>query len=154
MNRGTRSWVSFVGTVAAVSAAPLLVAIGTAALSRAETCPQPACTDVLAQESRWLTAITNGDTATIDAVLAPDFFHITSKGELFDRARELANVKEEQFTMNPSEEIVTIDGDVAVIHGINTLIGYGAVLARERFTDVFVNRNGDWIALSAQETAL
>jgi hypothetical protein len=106
------------------------------------------------QESRWLTAITSGDTATIDSILAPEFFHITSKGELLDREQELANVKQEAFTMNPSEEIVIVNGDVAVIHGINTLIQSREVLARERFTDVFLIRHDNWIALSAQETAL
>jgi hypothetical protein len=37
---------------------------------------------------------------------------------------------------------------------VNTLIDNGKVLARERFTDVFVLRSGTWVAISAQETAL
>jgi hypothetical protein len=40
--------------------------------------------------------------------------------------------------MNPSEQIVDIAGDTAVIHGVNTLLQDGKTLARERFTDVFV----------------
>ena len=56
--------------------------------------------------------------------------------------------------MNPSEQLVDIAGDTAVIHGVNTLIDGGKVLARERFTDVFVLQNGTWMALSAQETTL
>jgi hypothetical protein len=56
--------------------------------------------------------------------------------------------------MNPSEQLVDIAGDTAVIHGLNTLIDNGKVLARERFTDVFQLQNGTWIALSAQETTL
>jgi hypothetical protein len=55
--------------------------------------------------------------------------------------------------MNPSEQIVDIAGDTAVIHGVNTLLQDGKTLARERFTDVFVLQNGIWMAISAQETA-
>ena len=54
--------------------------------------------------------------------------------------------------MNPSEQLVDIAGDTAVIHGVNTLIDNGELLATERFTDVFVLQNGAWMALSAQET--
>jgi hypothetical protein len=56
--------------------------------------------------------------------------------------------------MNPSEQMIDIAGNTAVIHVVNTLIQDGNVLARERFTDVFVLQNGSWIALSAQETAI
>jgi hypothetical protein len=58
------------------------------------------------------------------------------------------------FTFNPSDQIVDIAGDAAVIHGINTLMQNGKVVDRERFTDVFVLQNGGWMALSAQETKL
>jgi hypothetical protein len=39
-----------------------------------------------------------------------------------------------------------------VIHGVNTILESGKVLAHERFTDVFVKQGGIWKALSAQET--
>ncbi|MFC9838506.1 DUF4440 domain-containing protein [Rhodococcus sp. NPDC127530] len=51
-------------------------------------------------------------------------------------------------------QTVDIVGDTAVIHGVNTLTESGTVLARERFTDVFIQQNGTWMALSAQETAI
>jgi hypothetical protein len=112
------------------------------------------CADVLAQERRWLTAITDGDRATVETILAPDFKHISSDGTLLDRAQEIAAVEKASFTMNPSDQLVDIAGDTAVIHGVNTLIDGAKVLARERFTDVFVSRNGAWTAISAQETTL
>jgi hypothetical protein len=55
--------------------------------------------------------------------------------------------------MNPSEQIVDIAGNTAVVHGVNTLMQGGQVIGVERFTDVFELRNGQWMALSAQETA-
>jgi hypothetical protein len=56
--------------------------------------------------------------------------------------------------MNPSEQTVDFAGDVAVVHGLNTLTESGKRLARERYTDVYVKRDGTWMALSAQETAI
>jgi Domain of unknown function (DUF4440) len=112
------------------------------------------CADVLAQERRWLTAITDGDRAAVESILAPSFKHISAEGELLDRATEIASLERVSFTMNPSEQFVDISGDTAVIHGVNTLIDDGKVLARERFTDVFHLQNGGWLALSAQETTL
>ncbi len=112
------------------------------------------CADVLAQERRWLTAITDGDRATVESILAPSFKHINSDGELLDRAQEIAAIDKVSFTMNPSDQLVDISGDTAVIHGVNTLIDDGKVIARERFTDVFALQSGQWLALSAQETTL
>jgi hypothetical protein len=43
--------------------------------------------------------------------------------------------------------MVDIAGDTAVIHGVNTLIQDGKVIARERFSDVFVLQNGNCVAL-------
>ena len=109
---------------------------------------------VLAQEARWLTAITAGDRDTIESILSPDFKHITSEGTLLGRDEEIASIVPVTFTMNATEQTVDIVGDTAVIHGVNTLTDSGNVLARERFTDVFVKQNGTWMALSAQETAI
>ena len=109
---------------------------------------------VLAQEARWLTAITAGDRDTIESILSPDFKHITSEGTLLGRDEEIASIVPVTFTMNATEQTVDIVGDTAVIHGVNTLTEAGNVLARERFTDVFVKQNGTWMALSAQETAI
>ena len=44
--------------------------------------------------------------------------------------------------MTPSEQIVDLAGDVAVVHGVNTL-NYGTgVTKKVRFTDVIVLQNG------------
>jgi hypothetical protein len=150
----------------AVALAAVPATVGTVApqaIARADSCSDAAanlplaldsgaCADVLAQERRWLTAITEGDRVTVESILAPSFKHINSDGELLDRAQEIATIEKVSFTMNPSEQFVDIAGDTAVIHGVNTLIDRGDVLARERFTDVFVLQNGTWLALSAQET--
>jgi hypothetical protein len=147
--------------LAAMPATVLIIA--PPSIARADSCSDAAsslplsldsgpCADVLAQERRWLTAITEGDRATVESILAPSFKHINSDGELLDRAQEIATIEKVSFTMNPSEQFVDIYGDTAVIHGVNTLVDNSEVIARERFTDVFVLQNGTWLAVSVQET--
>jgi hypothetical protein len=79
-----------------------------------------ACADVLAQERRWLTAITDGDRAGVESILGHGFKHINSDGKLLDRAAEVASIEKMPFTMNPSGQLVDVMGDTAVIHGVNT----------------------------------
>jgi Domain of unknown function (DUF4440) len=148
-----------------VAGLAIMAMIHPTALARADVCTEigaelpmsletAPCADVLAQETRWLKAITDGDVATVEHILDPGFKHINADGQFFDRAAELGSMESLPFTMNPSEQMVDIAGDTALIHGVNTLIEDGAVVAKERFTDVFVLRNGNWMALSAQETAI
>ena len=166
MSHQTRSRTATLAAVATLVVVPAGIAtIHSPAIAGADVCadawanaPLPIeagpCADVLAQETRWLTAITAGDVATVEQILGPNFKHVNADGQYFDRAQEIASMEKLPFTMNPSEQTVDIAGDTAVIHGVNTLIQDGKVLARERFTDVFVLQNGSWMALSAQETAI
>jgi hypothetical protein len=49
---------------------------------------------VLRQDQRWLNALMKGNRATIASLLAPEYKHITSSGELLDRDQELATANE------------------------------------------------------------
>lgn len=111
-----------------------------------------ACADVLTQEARWLKAITDGDRETVERILSPTYRHITSDGVLLDRYAEIASTTPLLLTMTPTEQIVDIAGDTAVIHGVNTLTNATGALERARFTDVFVLRDGTWMAFSAGST--
>jgi hypothetical protein len=51
------------------------------------------CADVLAQEARWLTAITAADVATVEQILGPNFKHVNADGQFFDRAAEVASME-------------------------------------------------------------
>ncbi|MCW2649054.1 MAG: hypothetical protein QOE41_1841 [Mycobacterium sp.] len=163
MSHRLRFWSWAVASVPAVVVILAgIVTIATPGRSAAETCRDTSsaaplrdntpCTDVLAREARWLTAITDGDKAAVDSILDANFEHITSQGILLNRAEELDSTVKQPFTMNPTEQTVDFTADAAVVHGVNTLTQAGTVVARERFTDVFVNEGGNWSALSAQET--
>jgi hypothetical protein len=154
------------GVAALIALAAVLVTIYLPPASRADTCaaaaagaplPTPVpdvtpCADVLGLEARWLTAITAGDRDTIASILSPNYKHITSSGRLIGRDQEIAETAKQPVTMTPTEQAVDLAGNLAVIHGLNTITQSGKVLNRERFTDVFINQNGGWMALSAQET--
>ena len=103
------------------------------------------------QETRWLDALMKGDRATIASILAPGYKHITSSGILLDRDQELAASNEPAPPMKWTEQTTTFAGDAAIVHGLNTMTEGGKVV-RERFTDVFVDQNGTWLAIAAQET--
>src|ERR1700693_3767802 len=157
-----RSRAHVVAAIIVLTAAlALFGTIQTPAIGRADACSgaplpldQGPCANVLAQEARWLNAITGGDRATIESILSANYRHITSDGKLFDRAQEIADTQVLSFTMTPSEQIVDLAGDVAVVHGVNTL-NYGRGGTKKvRFTDVFVLQNGVWMALFAQETSM
>ena len=99
MNRWTRDRARTFTTGLAVSAAVSALAIyAPASAVAADTCVDAAtsaplplevgpCADVLAQEMRWLTAITAGDVPTVEAILGPTFKHVNSEGRLLNRAR-------------------------------------------------------------------
>src|SRR5271154_2014467 len=99
-----------VGPLAAMAAPAIAATLLLACPARADA--PPAAQAVLAQETRWLTAIVKGDAKTIDAILSkdPEFTHITSEGKLVYRAEELAATKKESFAMTPSEETVDFAG--------------------------------------------
>jgi Domain of unknown function (DUF4440) len=147
----------------AVASATALAVIGSPGVAHADSCVDsgtgaelslqaPPCSDVLAQEARWLTAITSGDVAAVDSILGPTFLHVNSSGQPIDRAQEVAATKPLPVTFDASEQVVDVYGDSAVIHGINTVRQGGKVVARERFVDVFALQSGVWKALTAQET--
>lgn len=56
--------------------------------------------------------------------------------------------------MNATDQVVDIVGDTAMSHGVDTVTESGNLLARERFTDVFVKQDGTWMALGAGDLDL
>ena len=161
-------WIQLVALLGLSLTIATAVTIYSSPVSRADTCAAaPAgavmpvagadltpCADVLDLEARWLAAITAGDRNTIESILSPNYTHIASSGKLVDRDHEIAETTRQPFTMTPTEQAVDLAGDLAVIHGLNTITQAGKVLKRERFTDVFISQNGRWLALSAQETGI
>ena len=136
---GHKSWPGL-STTAPATAPPVDAAADRAAL--------------LAVEERWLAAITSGDRATVEAILAPAYRHINADGVLIDRDEELAGTAPLPVVFNLGEPLIDIVGDTAVLRGINTITQDGSVVDCQRFTDVFIRVGSEWKTLAAQETRL
>jgi uncharacterized protein (TIGR02246 family) len=105
-------------------------------------------------EARWVKALMEGDRATIASILAPGYKHVTSNGELLDRAQEIAAASEAAPPMKWTDQTIDFAGDAAaIVHGVNTMTQSGKTV-RDRFTDVFVKEHGVWLAIAAQETSV
>ncbi|MGH9443709.1 MAG: nuclear transport factor 2 family protein [Thermoanaerobaculia bacterium] len=110
----------------------------------------------LGLENRWVEAIAKHDTAALDRLLDDSFLDSTFRGGL----RTKKDVLTGPPAAGPYRSIRLDDLAVrrygsrtAVVTGINVLQGASAQdIARIRFTDVFVERQGEWRAVSAQET--
>jgi hypothetical protein len=112
--------------------------------------------ELIRLEARWINAILNGDRNTVAAILSEHFKHITNEGTFLDRAQELAGIKKEPFMITLSEQTVDFDpdGDSGVLHGLDTITQPGKPTKYQRFTDVFFQENGTWLAISAQENVI
>jgi hypothetical protein len=53
-----------------------------------------------------------------------------------------------------SEQTVDFDGSIAIVHGMNTITQDKKTVVRLRYTDVYVQRSGHWLAIAAQETPM
>jgi hypothetical protein len=107
-------------------------------------------------EQDWLQALMAKDRASLDAILADDFMDSTWKGELHTKQQYLdALANRPPYKQKMSDLKINIYGITAVARGVMIVSDQmGKVLTQVRFTDVLVNRNGRWLAVAAQETAL
>lgn len=115
----------------------------------------PAGEDVRAVEERWLS--NESRPQVVETILADDFVHVLSVG-FIDKSEHLQYLKQHPGAFPGTkrfEEIrIRIYGETAVATGIvRTDVGAG-VPKRTAFTDVFVLRKGQWLAVNAQELSL
>lgn len=112
-------------------------------------------------EDEWLNALT---TANIDAITniladdflrpAPDYGNFVDKADLlsFYRSHLHPDTSKKKHIENMT---VSIYGSTALARGtLVTTNSDGGVISKLLFTDVFVQRNGAWQAVSAQENAV
>jgi ketosteroid isomerase-like protein len=115
---------------------------------------------ILQLERDWEQANAKNDTAALERILAPEFVSTDSDGRLVTRAETFARrksgaVKFTEFTQDDYK--VHVVGETAVVTGRSTFKGIrdGKNLnARERWTDVFVRRNGNWQAVASHSSRI
>jgi hypothetical protein len=137
--------------ISAVLAAAVLLAC--AGLRAAES---PAAEQqVRAVEERWLSNESRPE--VVGSILADDFIHVLPVG-FIDKNEHLQYLKRHSGAFPGTKQFealrVRIYGDTAVAIGIvRTDLGEGSP-KRTAFTDVFVRREGKWLAVNAQELSL
>lgn len=106
-------------------------------------------------------ALTKRDMATLDRVWAAEYTFINPQGELVTKAQRMQNLKSgatEFKSINPQQEKLQVQGDLAIDIGRVTLQGTkysGQESSGEyRYMNVWMKRQGQWQMLANQITLI
>jgi ketosteroid isomerase-like protein len=113
-------------------------------------------------ESRWESALLSKDTSMIEKIVADDFVGTSSSGKTGDKATLLAEAKRDTNTytsaVSSDMAVKMFAPNVAVVTGVAKESGKtkaGKTFSHSyRFTDTWVERNGEWQCVAAHAMAL
>ena len=113
-------------------------------------------------EMEWSEADQRGDAAWFERNLADDYYGVSSRtGKLNTKADDVADIKNRKDKVDSavaSDMQVRVDGNTGVVTGVYTMKGRdekGQPFDRRiRYTDVYVKRDGRWLAVASQGTAI
>jgi ketosteroid isomerase-like protein len=131
--------------------------------ARAHTQAGPAQAEdsrILTLELAWNHAVQGKDVKALGMLIAPEMVYVEYDGELMSRAEYLASVSSP--TMRPEQiscESMTVHvyGPVAIVNGVYRETGAQngkPYSRRERFTDTWVLRGGNWLCIASQSTLI
>jgi ketosteroid isomerase-like protein len=111
---------------------------------------------LLRLEETWAQALERQDIETVSCLLADEFQDADVDGAVHDRKEALDRIAQRRPSLNRLQDMhAHIYGDSAFVRGINQVTdASGNPLARVRFTDIFVYRDGRWQAVAGQETLI
>jgi ketosteroid isomerase-like protein len=105
-------------------------------------------------ERAWLDAEKNHDAAAFEKIVADDWIAVTPDGKSQTRTERAAEIKASHTTSTTMGEMkVRVFGDTAVVTGTNDEVnmeGGKKSIDHYVWTDVFVKRNGKWLAVASQ----
>jgi hypothetical protein len=122
---------------------------------------EPDATDsghsVLAALNRlYIQCVVRADAEAFEKLLADDFLCSNADGTIVDKSEFLGRVRSSpplQF-MDIDDVQIRLIGSVAVIHARTTFASSEGITGRGRYTDVWTNRDGRWLAVAAHVTRL
>jgi predicted GNAT superfamily acetyltransferase len=128
-------------------------------LAIAAPCPKGEARDndaLIHIEQTWARALEQRDTASLSCILADEFEDAGPDGALTDRATTLAKAGEHPSVHHALSDLhAHVQGDFGYIRGLATAINArGQIVARVRFTDVYVYREGRWQCVAGHESML
>jgi ketosteroid isomerase-like protein len=113
-------------------------------------------------ENKWEASIMAHDPSIAKAYLANDYRGVSSKGKVLNKSTLLAEIKKDTDTYtsakNGNMDVRVYDGKFAVVTGTSTEVGKskdGKAFKRSyRWTDAWVERNGNWQCVASQAMLL
>lgn len=114
--------------------------------------------DLAKFENNFAVILVKNDTAALEEKLAPDWKLILSDGTVMTRDELLKAIKAGKLKMTAdsvSDLEVRVYGDAAVVIGISDSKGLWdgqPFTGRDRFTDVFIRKEGKWICVSSHSS--
>ena len=137
----------------------LAIPLALAVSAIAADCPkdQPKTDAALVQaEENWAAALNRKDSDAVACLLADEFEDADVDGSLHNRGETLQKIRNKKPGTNELSEMRGhVDGNLGYTRGLATLTDpSGKVVARVRFTDVFMYRDGRWQALAGHESLL
>jgi len=104
----------------------------------------------------YVDSFIHGDAAWYDAHLTPEFECLCPDGSIVHRADFVAGSTKPMTQRSFSLDSVRVKlvGDVAVITAITPFVRADGTAGTNRYTDIWVRRNGKWMTLQAQITPI
>ena len=117
---------------------------------------------LLYMEMEWSDADQRGDAAWFERNLAEDYYGVSSRtGKLNTKAEDVADIKNRKDVIESavsSDMQVHMEGNTGIVTGVYQMKGRDekgqAFDRRIRYTDVYVKREGRWLAVASQGTPI
>jgi ketosteroid isomerase-like protein len=117
---------------------------------------------LLYMEMEWADADQRGDAAWFERNLAEDYYGVSSRtGKLNTKADDVADIKNRKEVIESavaSDMQVHMEGNTGIVTGVYQMKGRDekgqAFDRRIRYTDVYVKRDGRWLAVASQGTPI
>ena len=150
----------------------LAVAVVTACAQTAEEAPEEAglsaeqrnqIGQMLVENSNdWGNSVREGDPSVLERILAPDFIYTVNSGEVHDKASFIALWVNDDFTFDSfgsdDVEVRWYTDEVVVITGTVLWSGQdsdgNSLGGKARWTNVYVERDGEWQVVVGHSTAV
>ncbi len=141
----------------------IVVMLASVALGQAGKTAKPAASNDAAQltdiENKWNSGLLKPDTDYIDSITAPGYVSTETDGRLLTKSQMLDDLKSGKVKVEAFDatDIKThLYGDAAVVTAAFTEKGVqdGKPFAHSgRYTDFFVKKNGQWLAVATHSSA-